>query len=235
MTQELQSDIKKAESYRPLKLGLRTVNVRNWKVRDRIKLKELLRDAQSEKKQQDIILDTLVYGCLESKAALNEDELEYLFASLRVNSIGDDVTFKYTCPNLDCNEQINAQLKITDIYKPEFKKLTNIEVGDIKLELCDVQNVEYYNRKIKETSTPSLTDLILHIKSVNGEAKSENQILHIFEELDTKDMDAILDKWDTMRFTLNREKTLKCPFCGKEETFEFDEIPDILPQAWLKR
>ena len=236
MTQEPQNPKGyNSEAYKPLKLGNRTIGVRNWKVRDRIKLKDLLKDAPTEKRQQEIILDTLVYNCVEGKVALNEYELEYLFAQLRANSIGDEFPFEYTCPNLDCNEQVRMDLKISDVQKPEFKKLGTITVGNINLELQDVQNVEYYNRKMKESSTPSLTDLVLHIKTLNGEQKSENQILHIFEELDTKDMDSILDKWDAMRFTLNRVKVLKCPYCGKEEEFEFDEIPDILPKAWLKR
>ena len=224
-----------SDTYKSLKLGNRVINVRNWKVRDRIKLKDLLKDTPSEKRQQEIILDTLVYNCVEGKVALNEDELEYLFAQLRINSIGDEINFKYTCPNLDCNEQVEMKLRISEIYKPKFKKLGSITVGNISLELQEIQNIEYYNRKMKESTTPSLTDLVLHIKTLNSEQKSENQILHIFEELDTKDMDSILDKWDTMRFTLDRVNSLKCPYCGKEEEFEFDEIPDILPQTWLKR
>ena len=230
-----ETSINSKPQYKPLKIGNRTINVRNWKVRDRIKLKELLKEANSEKKQQEIILDVLVYNCIEGKVALNEDELEYLFAQLRVNSVGDDIRFKYTCPNEDCNEQVELGLKISNVYKPKFKKLSNITVSNINIELQEVQNIDYYNRKMKESTTPSLTDLILHIKSLNNEQKSENQILHIFEELDTKDMDTILDKWDSMRFTLDRVNNLKCPYCGREESFEFDEIPDILPQTWLRR
>lgn len=46
-----------SDTYKSLKLGNRVINVRNWKVRDRIKLKDLLKDAPSEKRQQEIILD----------------------------------------------------------------------------------------------------------------------------------------------------------------------------------
>lgn len=221
--------------FQPLKLGNRTISVRNWKVRDRLKLKESLKNTSNETKQQEITLDILVYGCLEKPVALNEDELEYLFTMLRVNSIGDEVKFKFTCPNTDCNAENEIKLKPSKIYKPSFKELKNIKVPGIDIELQEVRNVEYYNSKIKTSTSPSLTDLILHIKTINGEMKSEEMINRIFEELDTKVMDEILDKWDEMRFTISRENKLKCPVCNAEEEFYFDEIPNLIPEKWFRR
>lgn len=221
--------------YKPLKIGTRTLKVRNWKVRDRLKLKEYLSQNPNELKQQEFTLETLVYNCLETPAALNEDELEYLFTQLRINSIGDDVDFKFTCSNPDCNETVDVKLKVSKIYKPNFTELKDIRIGENVIELQEIKNVEYYNRKMKESKSPSFTDLVLHIKTLNGETLSEQAILKKFEDLDTKEMDEILDKWDSMRFTISRENELKCPHCGKTETFIFDEIPNLIPQKWFKR
>lgn len=221
--------------FRPIKVGNRVIKARNWKVKDRLMLKEAFKNVESEIKAQEKTLDILVYNCLEEQVPLNENELEYLFAILRVNSIGDDVEFRWTCSNENCNQISKTSLKVSKIYKPKFGELKDIKVNDISIELQEVKNVEYYNKRIRSSSSPSLDDLILHIKTVNGQTMSEDKIQRVFDELDTKDMDAILDKWDEIRFTIDRSNKVKCEHCGKEEEFEFDEIPNMIPQNWLKR
>lgn len=221
--------------FRPIKIGNRSIKARNWKVKDRLALKEAYKNTESEIKAQEKTLEILVYGCLEEPVALNENELEYLFTQLRVNSIGDDIDFRFTCSNENCNETSTIKLKVSKIYKPKFGELKNIKVGELDIELQDIKNPDYYNKRLKSSVSPSLDDLILHIKTINSQTMSEDKIIRIFDELDTKEMDEILDKWDSMRFTMNRENVIKCPVCGKEETFEFDEIPNLIPQNWLKR
>lgn len=218
------------DPYQSLQLGRRVIRFRKWKVKDRITLKNSLQNADTEK-QGENTLKILVWNCLEGNVPLNQDELEYTFAKIREASIGDTIEFKYTCSNPECSKLNTEKMKISKIWRPKYSQLQSI--GDIELQ--EIQNPEYYNKKMKELNYSSLCDLILHIKSIDGKELSETELFDYFEDMDTIDADKILEQWENIAFSIDRKNTLLCPHCQNESDFEFDEIPNLIPPLWFKR
>lgn len=225
----------KESEFKCFQLGRRIIEYRNWKVKDRLLLKKAFRTNDSDK-QAEATLQILVWNCLKEKVPLNKDELEYLFANIRASSIGPSVDFKYTCSNPECSKLNTECMRISNIWKPKFKtKLCDISVNNITIEVQEVQNANYYNKKMLENDYSSMWDLILHIKTINSQTLKEAEILELFENLDTKDADAILENWENQVFSIDRVNTLVCPKCGFNNEFEFDEIPELIPPIWFKR
>lgn len=210
-------------------LGRRTIEIRKWKVKDRITLKKSF--TKDEELQTEKTLKILVWNCINGKIGLNKDELEYVFAQIRRYSIGDEIEFQYTCQNPDCNKLATQKMKISEIWKPKYKELRNF--GDFELQ--EIQNPDYYNKKMQEYNYGSMIDFALHIKTYKGKQLSDSEYLKIFENLDTDEMDEILDTWEAMTFHLDRYNSMICPYCGHENGFDFDEIPNLIPPIWVRR
>ena len=86
--------------YIDLNVGNKIVKIRKWKVKDRENFKkDLLKNKDSAEKVAKVTLDNLVYNCLDKEYALNPDEIQYVFNNIRINSISDEVEFKYICKN----------------------------------------------------------------------------------------------------------------------------------------
>lgn len=219
----------------PLQIGNRTFKVRKWKVKDRDKFKELYKNTQTQNDVNNITYETLLMPSFEKEPALNMDEREYALAMLRKINIGEQTEYSYFCPS--CGKQTSAKLKIDDIFDVKSGKIENINVENINIELQDVVNPAYYNEKIQKTDSPLLVDFILHIKSINGDnTKGFDDLLNYFSEQDVDLVDKILDKFEEMTFRItNRIKTLTCTKCKQKTDFDFDRIPNLIPEKWLKR
>lgn len=233
--EQLLEEPKKDEDWKAIRLGNRAIHIRKWKVKDRLKLKKFLQTTQDQTKQQEGTLNILVFGCIQEEIGLNKDELEYMFTQIRIHSIGDDAEFSYNCQNEECLKLNKAKMKVSTIYKPKFGKIEDIRTPNLYIQLQEIQNPKYYNKRMLADGYADITDLILHIKSINNEELNEAQILKLFEDLDTDEMDYILDLWDEMRFTLDRRNSLLCDYCTAENEFEFDEIPNLIPPIWFRR
>lgn len=220
----------KPSEYFTIPLGRRNVEIRKWKVKDRQTLKKSFNTSDADA-QVERTLKILVWNCINGKIALNKDELEYVFAQIRRHSIGDSTEFQYTCQNPECNKLATQKVNISEIWRPKYQELRNF--GDFELQ--EIQNIDYYNKKIKEYDYSSMIDFALHIKSYKGEQLSDEKYLKIFEDLTTSEMDEILDTWESMAFSLDRNNSMVCPHCGTENTFEFDEIPNLIPPIWFRR
>lgn len=221
--------------YNPIKLGNRSIKVRNWKVKDRELYKNKLKNISSTEDELKARYECFVTNILEKPTALNNDELEYLFLLLRIANLGDDLNYHWWCRN--CEKTTDSKIKLSKLFTTKSGKIQDIDVGDIKIELQDVQNVELYNNKLRTSDSPSTDDLIFHIKSINGDnTKGFQDIKNYFDELDINTMDKISEAFEKMIFKIeSREHTVTCTHCGANSTFNFDEIPDIIPPKWLKR
>lgn len=221
--------------YNPLKIGNRTINVRNWKVKDRDNFKILLSKAITPKEQENALYQSLVFSVLETPIALNRDELEYLFILLRIKNLGEFTYYNHLCPK--CDKTSRIKLSIKDLISVSFGELSEINVNNIKLELQEIQNVKYYNDLMAKTEEPLKDDLILHIKALNeNESLGYDDIKKTFDDFDTTLMDEIFDLFEKMIFTIDsREYSVECPECKSSTNIIFDEIPDLLPNKWTKR
>lgn len=216
--------------YFAIALGRRNVEIRKWKVKDRLTLKKSFNSGDAEA-QIEKTLKILVWNCINGKIALNKDELEYVFAQIRRHSIGDAIEFQYTCQNPECNKLAAQKMCISQIWRPQYQALRNF--GDFEFQ--EIQNIDYYNKKMKEYNYSSMIDLALHIKTYKRQPMSDIEYLKIFENLNTDEMDSILDTWEAMAFHLDRYNSMICPYCGHENGFDFDEIPNLIPPIWFRR
>ncbi|EAJ2432402.1 hypothetical protein DFW84_09500 [Campylobacter coli] len=221
--------------YNPIKLGNRSIKVRNWKVKDRELYKSKLKNISSTEDELKARYECFVTNVLETPTALNNDELEYLFLLLRIANLGDDLNYHWWCRS--CEKTTDSKIKLSKLFTTKSGKIQDIDIGDIKIELQDVQNVELYNNKLRTSDSPSTDDLIFHIKSINDDnTKGFQDIKNYFDELDINTMDKISEAFEKMIFKIeSREHTVTCSHCGANSTFNFDEIPDIIPPKWLKR
>ena len=211
-----------------IKVGLKTVNVRKWKAKDRKAFKKL---AQTEDDLSNIIKQTLVYSCIEDKSvALTENEIQYLFVQLRKISIGDDFTFDYTC---DCEFNNSLKVKIDDVCKPVFKEYSPISVGNIIIELQDIKNKTFYEENKDEYD--DIKEMAFRVKSINGDnTKSFDEVVSYLEELEVNDFDSLYEQFQEINFNVNNIHSVKCSKCNLSTEFEFDEINNFFPDSWTK-
>lgn len=221
--------------YHPIKLGNRTINVRKWRVRDRNNFKEELKSTSGDFSELKAIQKTLLFSVLETPTALNKDERDYLLILLRAENIGDTVDFSYNCAK--CQKQVNHKLKIKDVYKLKFGEPTDINIDGIELKFQEIQNADFYNAKISQPDSTELDDLILHLKSFNGEETlGFDDLENKFNDLEITTMDKIFDEYEKFNFQIvSRVKELTCSHCKNKEKFDFQEIPGLIPEKWLVR
>ncbi len=218
-----------------VKLGNRVLEVRNWKVRDRNAFKDAIKNSISLEDQKNKMYEYLVMNMLSKPVALNRSELEFLLIILRAKNIGNIIDYRFKCDN--CGERVTVKLPIEDILKTEYGEIKDISIDNIKIELQDVQNVAFYNETLAKSNHPILDDLILHIKSVDGDdKKSYKDLIQYFSEFDINLMDKILDKFESMIFRItSRDKEVVCPNCQHKTMFYFDNIPELIPAKWYER
>ena len=219
-----------------LKVGNKTINFRKWKVKDRLKLKNFIKERPDD--TQAIATETLnclVFDCLDTKYPLNLDEITYVFANIRKHSISDEITFEYECEM--CKTKNKEIIKIDDLYKVNFSDSKEININNLKITLGDVKNIDFYNEKIKKSDS-LIDDFILHIDSINDDnTKSFDELKEFFENLDTDEYDKILDEYSKISFTLDKTHKFKCKnkSCKHESSWYFDEVPNLIPENWFNR
>ena len=100
--------------YNPIKLGNRSIKVRNWKVKDRELYKNKLKNVSSTEDELKARYECFVTNILEKPTALNNDELEYLFLLLRIANLGDDLNYHWWCRN--CEKTTDSKIKLSKLF-----------------------------------------------------------------------------------------------------------------------
>ena len=211
-----------------VQLGNRKINIRRWKVKDRKAIKALYKEEMSEEKTLRKLIQILVFGCIEEKIDLNPDEIKYALAKIREYSLNKKIKYKFSCP--ECQKLNEVELSCDEIFKPKFSDIKNIR----DIELQEVKNIDLFNQVLMESESPLLDNLMLRIKSINGEIYTYEKIKNYFDEMDTLELDEILDEFEKMIFTLDSEIEVACE-CGNKQIIEFDSIPDLIPLEWVLR
>lgn len=211
-----------------VQLGSRKVNIRRWKVKDRKAIKALYREDITEEKALKKLVEILVFNCIEEKIDLNHDEIKYLLAKIREYSLNKKISYSFNCS--ECNEMNKIELSADEIFKPKFGEIKNIK----NIELQDVKNPKLFNQVLMDSDEPLLDNLMLRIKTINGEVFNYEKIKDYFNEMDTLELDEILDEFEKMIFTLDSTIEVTCK-CGDKQTIEFDNIPDLIPIDWITR
>lgn len=204
----------------PLTMSIRgkVYHYRPWKVKDMKKYKDSADDAE-----QSV---ALVYDCIKEDASFDTFEFMYALIRIRQASVPDKINYQFKCP--DCEEPYEYSVDIDEIIDTNYADYEPVEVGGKTFIFQDIQNRDLYDRLDKN----ELTDLICHIKSVDGESYSLEETISIIDDLNIAEFRKLQKAFTDMRFKLTLTGKVKCPHCGYETTMIFDTIPDFVPQEF---
>lgn len=236
---EIQDDFK----YK-LKIRNKELNVRKWKVKDRIAFKKLLSSAENLAEYD--IADVLVFPCIkEQNILLTSEELKWVSTSIRKLSIGETFEFKYICLNENCKNAQATTLTIDSVNIPVYEDWKHIENAKINVKFGEQVKPQFYKdviTKIEKSSDDvfkqfnlELSDLAMHIIEIDDiSTMSFNDMLEYLQNLDDDVFEEIVKEYNKQRFTVKNTRSVICEHCQHEQWYVFDAIEDFFPKSWLK-
>lgn len=222
--------LKAETNYVPVKLKDKTVNVRKWKVKDRKKFLQSIKD-------QDVKASTtaLVNDCMEDPTIpLSPEEFRYLLLKIRALSLGEKVTYELNCEK--CEKDFDMAVNIRDISNPVFQENNIISSGNIKIKTGDIPSKQFYDKAMDELQDERdifLIDFLFHIKEIDGsDAFTFEDLFNFINDLDIDIAADIFDQWSKNKFKIDDTHIVKCPHCNFEEVYVFEDIPGFFPDSW---
>lgn len=205
----------------------KTYNFRKWKVKDRLAL--------TKARDKSEVRSILVYNCLEDNTVVfDENQYQYALLQIREKSLQKKIHFNLTCEK--CGKDYEHEITISDVFKPVDGTYGLIKVGDIEVEVQDVQNRKFYEDTILEITDGEerkLVDFALHIKSINNDENFDfKKVMEFIGNLDIDVFEQIINQWFKMQFRFENTAKVKCPYCENEESYVFDNLPGFFPESW---
>jgi hypothetical protein len=208
-------------------IGSKQINIRGWKGKDK---KAFLNALKVEKIDENNVMDTLVYSCIEEDIILSTDEFKYVLSRIRAISLGEEINIEFYCTK--CGELYKKDFLLKDIIRWSYNNLKEIKVQDIIIKLGEIKNKTIYIQKIAEDE---LYDLLLRIESFNGDTSfTLDELIDKFDNLDLSIISNIIEQYENAKFKLLNINTVECPKCKNKTDFEFDELPGFFPQSWFE-
>jgi len=212
-------------------VGNRTINFRKWKVKDKKKYLNALREDNLND-----IQDALVYDCLEDKnIVLDADEYKYILTQIRIHTFGNDITVEMHCDS--CNTDFNYDINLADSYRQSFNPIEEIKSKNYVFKIGNIKNKEEFNAKYADCLTIEqgiYTEFIYKIDSIDGENLSIEEIEEIMDELDADEAEEIFSIFVKNKFKIDNTNDICCPNCSNVETYEFDDFPGFFPLSWYE-
>ncbi|UOK16787.1 hypothetical protein [Vibrio phage phiKT1024] len=213
-------------STKKIKMGDKTLTINKWKGRNKKEFTRLLNDPEKNEQQ---MMESLVYSCIDEDVVLSTDEFRYILSQIRAHSLGEDINFEFYCDK--CNETFKKTLRISDIIRFNHKPLKNIKVDGVKIKLGEIKNKEIYAEKVVEDP---LYDFLMRIEEINGnDTFSLLELEEIIDELELDVLEEVMKIYEDHRFKIDDINTVTCE-CSHEMTFKFDELPGFFPESWFE-
>lgn len=214
-----------------IKIRNNEINFRKWKVKDKKNFIEAVKNNDAEGIQH------LIYDCLEKpNIALTQDEFKYVLLNIRSQSLGEDLTFDFTC--VQCEKDFMFDAKILDIMKPDAHKFGRIKSGSTSIKIGEIANREFYEDSLAQCNSEEeryLVDFIYHIKEFNGnDGFTFEQAFDFVNNLDLDIGEDILSQWEAMRFKINDVSEVTCPHCKHTQKVQYDELYGFFPDSWFE-
>lgn len=203
-------------------LGNKKVTIKPWKTNTKKEFLNLIKN-KGENVTQEEIMDVLLYPYIEeSDIFLNRYELEYVLVNIRNISIKANIEMTVSC----------------DICKTSF------EISENVLEFTDYRKANY-NGKWKDLSSKNSNktitslaekygenesdiEMLLHLSEINSKkVESFEDVYNIFSEMTLDELENLYEEYDKVKPYLEMKITKKCPHCGSNNIFYFDEIPSF--------
>lgn len=209
-----------------LTVGEKTITISKWKGKNKKNFVKLL---NSDEPNEQKVMDTLVYSCIEEKdVILSTDEFRYVLSKIRALSLGENIDFEFYCEK--CKEIFKRRIKISDTIRYTYKDLKEIKIPGAMIKLGPVKNKEMYLNKIAED--PDF-DMLFRIESINGnDTFTLNELENIIDDLDIDVLEKVVSIFDEHKFKIDDTNTVTCD-CKHEMKFKFDELPDFFPSSWF--
>ena len=208
--------------------------INKWKVKTR---SDLLKCSTFTERRK-----VLVYDNLKEFVPLDLEEFNYVLYRIRDYSFNAPIKYNLTCNS--CGKEYSVAYNLKDLYRPfngfdkdvEFTHLNNGKLVKIVFTNLMDKNFADYEKLVTDESDEYrvlLTDFIYHIKSINGaEIMDYNKLLTEIEQWDADVFEKFFNDYNSIKFYLNTENTVKCPHCLKTEVMNFDEFPNFYPDSW---
>jgi len=216
------------------KINGKDVYFRPWKSKDEKNFLTLM-EAKEEITDDDF-KNILILPCLKDKDIyLSEADLQYLLIEIRKQSISDEFEMKFICKNEKCKSVNEIDVNFDDIvdYKPDNVKIFKDE--NLIIHFGNIKNIQIFEEKIKDVNhiEKNFIEMIMRIEKIIINDKEYNtftydEVYNYINELEVKQYDKLIKYYNDNKSNMNIEGTFNCAFCGHENSFYFDEIPNFL-------
>ena len=214
------------ENKQKIQVGDKVITIRKWKGKDKRTFVSVLKNPESTELD---LMNAICYSCIEEPVVLSIDEFRYVLSRIRAFSLGEEFSIDFYCKK--CGELFTKEFKLSEVFRPSFSPVKEINGGNVHIKLDDIKNKEFYYKKLKEDQ---IYDLLLRIEEFNGDDSfTLEQLIEKFDELDVDVIEKIFTIWEESRFKIDDENEVQCPHCGNVELYKFDEIPGFFPQSWF--
>ena len=208
------------------------IKFNNWTGRTKKIFKKI---AEDDSANLDGALDVLIRNYINNKDIyLSDVEQQYLILKLREVSLSDKFQYDSECPECGEIQTIESTIQETFRLKPaNYPKYNEI----LKLTFVDIKNQDDLEDKIKEIqnaqdydgiTTRGDIEVAMHIKT--NDSKSPQEILDMFDEMDLKSLNEILDELSNCAPSFESYNERVCKGCSKTVKFYTDEIPDVFSE-----
>lgn len=211
-----------------LKVGDKTLTIRKWKGKDK---KAFVKAFKNKTLDENEIMNTLVYNCIEEDVVLSVDEFRYALSRIRAYSLGEDLSIDFYCE--DCGTIHKHDFKIKDIIRCTYSPLYEIKAKDVRIKLGAIKNRDSY---VKLVAEDELYDLLLRIDSINGDNSfTLDGLIEMFDDMDIDVLTDVLEQYESAKFKVDDINIVRCsnPECGKEVKYKFDNLPGFFPPSWF--
>jgi len=211
-----------------LKVGNRNLTIRKWKGKDK---KAFINSLKEENINEEDVMNALVYDSIEEEnVILSSDEFKYVLSRIRAYSLGEEINVEFMCG--ECGEIHTQTFELKNLLKYEFKPLKEIKIPGAHIKFGEIANKELYISKIKEDED---YDFLLRISEINeNNTFTLNELEMIIDDLDIDVLTEVMTIWEESKFKLDDVGLVKCPNCGDEVYYQFDEIPGFFPTSWFE-
>lgn len=209
-----------------LEVGDKRLTITKWKGKNKKEFTRLLNDP---KVNEQGMMNSLVYSCIEEDVILSLDEFRYVLSRIRALSLGNELEFNFICDK--CKETFTTSLKIDEIIRCSYIPLKEINEDEIKIKLGPIRNREVYSKKIEEDP---IYDFLLRIESINGnDTFTLSELEEMFDEIELDTLEKIMGIYESHRFKVDDVNDVQCE-CGHTMKFKFDELPGFFPDNWFE-
>lgn len=209
-----------------IKVSDKTITINKWKGKNKKEFTRLLNDPKANEQQ---MMESLVYSCIDEDVILSVDEFRYVLSRIRAISLGEEINIEFYCN--ECEKTFTKSFELKDIIRFNYKELKEIKVNNIHIKLGNIKNKAIYSEKVAEDSN---YDFLFRIEEINGnDAFSLNELEEIVDDIDLDDLEKIMEIYEDHRFKIDDINTVECE-CGHKMKFQFDELPGFFPDSWFE-